>query len=141
MVLPQVQWAWGVLRTWDFNLQQSARMDKWALSCGAERHSNAACRKPDGLKSKIPAGKRVIGDEGYKGGLQISTRNAQDTRAVKILKNRAKARQDTFNKRIKIFKILDERFRHSVKKHKAAFEAVCVLVQYEMENGHSLFTI
>jgi hypothetical protein len=57
------------------------------------------------------------------------------------LKNRAKARQETFNKRIKIFKILDERFRHSVKKHKAVFEAVCALVQYEMENGHPLFTI
>jgi hypothetical protein len=99
-------------------------------------------RKPDGLKSKIPAGKRVIGDEGYKGELQISTRNAQDTRAVKNLMNRAKARQETFSKRInKIFKILDERFRHSVTKHKAVFEAVCVLVQYEMENGHPLFTI
>jgi hypothetical protein len=41
-------------------------------------------RKPDGLKSKIPAGKRVIGDECHKGELQISTRNAQDAGQSKI---------------------------------------------------------
>jgi hypothetical protein len=32
-------------------------------------------RKEGSLKSKIPAGKRVVGDEGYKGKLQISTWN------------------------------------------------------------------
>lgn len=64
-----------------------------------------------------------------------------DTRAIKGFKNRAKARHETFNTRLKNFKILDERFRHGVTKHKAVFEACCVIVQYEMDNGHPLFDV
>jgi hypothetical protein len=103
-------------------------------------------RKPNGLKSKIPANKRVIADEGYKGEAQISTRNPFDSRAVKKFMSRVKARHETFNGRLKHFKILDERFRHGkdqhktvIEKHKAVFEAICVVVQYEMENGHPMF--
>ena len=39
---------------------------------------------------------------------------------------------------IKSFKILAERFRHGVEKHKVVFEAVFVIVQYEMEDGHPI---
>jgi hypothetical protein len=50
-------------------------------------------RKPNGLKSKIPANKRVIGDEGYKGEPeQISIHNPFDIPAIRELKHRAKAR-------------------------------------------------
>jgi hypothetical protein len=61
-------------------------------------------RKDDGLKSKIPAGKRVIADQGYLGEAQITTRNSQDSPAVKAFKRRVKARQETFNSRIKNFR-------------------------------------
>jgi hypothetical protein len=98
-------------------------------------------RKEGGLKSKIPANKRVIGDEGYKGEVQISTRNPFDSRAIKEFKSRVKARHETFNGRLKHFNILDECFRHGVPKHKAVFEAICVVVQYEMENGHPMFDV
>jgi hypothetical protein len=106
-------------------------------------------RKPNGLKSKIPANKRVIGDEGYKGEPgQISIRNPFDTPAIRDLKHRAKARHETFNARIKNFQILDQRFRHGntptktvLENHKAVFEAVCVVVQFEMENGHPIFAV
>jgi hypothetical protein len=105
-------------------------------------------RKPNGLKSKIPANKRVIADEGYKGEAQISRRNTFDTRAVKDFKNRARARHETFNGRLKHFHILEDRFRHGkdkfktvIEKHKAVFEALCVVVQYEMENGSPMFDV
>jgi hypothetical protein len=99
-------------------------------------------RKEGGLMSQIPEGKKVIADEGYVGEDQIiSTRNPFDTPATKTLKKRAKARHETFNGRLKSFKILDERFRHGVPKHKAVFEACCVLVQYELQNGHPLFDV
>jgi hypothetical protein len=104
-------------------------------------------RKPNGLKSKIPANKRVIGDEGHKGEPeQISIRNPFDSLAIRELKHRAIAWHKTFNARIKCFQILDQRFRHGntptktvLKNHKAVFEAVCVVVQFEMENGHPIF--
>jgi hypothetical protein len=98
-------------------------------------------RAEGGLKAQIPEGRKVIGDEGYVGEAQISTRNPFDTQATKNLKKRAKARHETFNGRLKSFKILDERFRHGVTKHKAVFEACCVLVQYKLENGHPLFAV
>jgi hypothetical protein len=108
----------------------------------ASEHDITIYRKDGGLKSKIPEGKRLVGDEGYKGESEtISTRNKLDSVAVKTFKRRARARHETFNGRLKNFKILAERFRHGVVKHKTAFEAVCVMVQYEMENGHPMFAV
>ena len=60
---------------------------------------------------------------------------------------RAKSRQETLHSRLKFFKILDGRFRHrkgseeKMKYHKTCFEAVLILVQYDLENGHPLFEI
>jgi hypothetical protein len=98
-------------------------------------------RKEDGGKSKIPASKRVIGDTGYKGESQISIRNMYDSQMVKEFKRRSRAHHEAFNGRIKNFSVLDERFRHGVKKHKSCFEAVCVIVQYDMGNGHPMFNV
>ena len=100
----------------------------------------AIFRKEDGLKSKIPHGKRIIGDRGYRGDRcnNVSIRNPRDTPQVKEFKNRALARHENFNGRIKNFAILAERFRHPLDLHRAVFEAICVLVQYDMENGHPL---
>ena len=98
--------------------------------------------KPGGLKSHIPDGKRAVGDGNYtKNFPKLSTRNVRDTAEVYKLKSRALARHETFNGRIKSFKILNHRFRHGLKKHKDCFTAVCVLVQYDMENGHPLFEL
>ena len=108
----------------------------------AGQNDLAIYRKPNGLKTKIPPGKLVVGDEGYMGeDEQVSTRNPFDSPELRNFKRRAKARHETFNGRIKNFKILDERFRHGVAKHQAVFEAVCVLVQYDMDNGHPMFDI
>ena len=96
-------------------------------------------RKVDGLKSKIPERKRVIADQGYTNEAAISTRNRGDSNEA--FKRRTRARHETFNGRIKAFKILAERFRNGVDKHKIVFEAVCVIVQYDMENGHPMFAV
>jgi DDE superfamily endonuclease len=98
-------------------------------------------RKPGGLKSMIPPGALVIADKGYRGEDQLRTPNRHDSRQVSDFKTRARARHETFNKRIKSFKVLSQQFRHKVEKHKVAFEAVCVLTQYDVENGHPLFDI
>lgn len=103
-------------------------------------------RKPDGLRSKIPAGKKVIADNVYASEPLCSVSNPLDSEALKKFKARVKARQESFNNRIKAFNILSSRFRCNVpstalEKHQAVFEAVCVLVQYEIGNGRPLFEL
>jgi hypothetical protein len=95
-----------------------------------------------GLKGRIPPGKLVIGDNGYQGepGI-ISTPSSHDTPEVRKFKGRARARQETFNARIKTFACLEKRYRHGLEKQKITFEAVCIIIQYQMENGSPLFQI
>jgi len=94
------------------------------------------------LVDKIPDGKMAIADKGYIGvGPKVCLHNYCDTEEVKTFKNRAGARHESFNKRLKTFKVLDQRFRHGFRKHKSIFVAACVLVQYDMENGRPLFEL
>jgi hypothetical protein len=94
----------------------------------------------ESLKHRIPEGKRVIGDKGYRGEPEIiSTENEFDPRYMAEFKERVLARHESFNKRLKICDCLTTRFRHGIDAHKAAFEAVCVLTVYAMENGSPLF--
>jgi hypothetical protein len=107
-------------------------------------------RAPGGLKSQLQEGEYIFADQGYRGEQQtLRLRNPFDSEAVKEAKRRSLARQETFNSRIKTFKILTEPFNckhvhdgvscHD--KHKAVVEAIVVLLQYEMENGHLLFAV
>jgi hypothetical protein len=72
----------------------------------------------------------------------FSGHNSLDDDEVRIFKNRARMRHETFNGRLKHFDILGLPFRHTeMRQHKAAFEAVAVIVQYQMENGYPLFVV
>jgi hypothetical protein len=108
----------------------------------ASVHDVTIFRKPGGLMSKIPPGKKAIGDSGYKGEPdKVSVHNTLDSQEVTRFKNRVRARHENFNGRIKSFHILDTRFRHGHAKHKTVFEAACVIMQYDIENGHPLFDV
>jgi DDE superfamily endonuclease len=110
-------------------------------------------RAEGGLKSKMPDGKFATADRGYRGEPMLRIPNTRDAPPVKEFKKRSQARHETFNARLKSFKILSTRFRHRHAhrgnhqpvtchdNHKTAFEAVCVLIQYDMDNGHPLFAI
>ena len=95
---------------------------------------------------QIPDGKRGVGDSGYKGEPgKISMTREGDSAAVKNFKGRVKSRPETFNSRLKAFKILSTRFRHrlspDLSEHKTVFEAVCVACQFDLENDHGLFEV
>jgi hypothetical protein len=106
----------------------------------AATHDITVYRKK--LKGKIPAGKRAICDNGYHGEPNtISTPSSRDPQELRRFKSWARARHESFNGRIKNFKCLAERFRHGKHKHQICFEAVCVIVQYQFENGSPLFDI
>jgi hypothetical protein len=107
-------------------------------------------RMPGGLKSQLQDGEYLFADRGYRGEQEtLRIRNPFDTDAVKESKRRSLARQETFNARIKNFKILDQPFkrRHEqdgiscFDKHQIIVHAIIVLLQYDMENGHLLFTV
>jgi hypothetical protein len=91
---------------------------------------------PDaGLKSKIKDGKRGIADSGFRGEpKKLSISREQDTAEVSEMKRRAKSRQETVFSRLKTSKFYAMCFA-------IAFEACCVLIQYDMENGHPLFEV
>ena len=93
-----------------------------------------------GLLEKIPVGKKAVADDGYEGYEEfVSMANDFDPSELAEFKARVKSRQETINKRIKIFKCLETRFRHGMTMHGLAMRAVCVVVQYEIENGAILF--
>jgi DDE superfamily endonuclease len=97
----------------------------------------------EGLKGKIAQGKRVIADRGYVTSRDdekmLSTPDALDSKELNNFKSRARLRHETFNGRLKFFHCLSDTFRHDLDKHKLAFEAVCVIVQYQMDNGSVIY--
>ncbi len=92
---------------------------------------------------QIPEGKWLIGDSGYKGELlKISTTVDAHSAKVKEFFARAKSRQETINTRLKSFNVLSCCFcygkgvENKLKLHQTCFEAICVLVQYDLvEHG------
>jgi len=95
------------------------------------------------LKTMIPDGKKVIADGGYRDAEdpQISTPNVYDLPELKTFKARARMRQEHFHNRIKNFTCLTSQFRHSEDRHAQCFEAICVILCFEMELISPLFDV
>jgi DDE superfamily endonuclease len=95
-----------------------------------------------GLKYKMPNGTKAIADRAYTSESVCATRNDEfDDPRVRKFKRRARARHENFNARIKVYNALTIPFRHGVEKHGAVFDVACILVQYDMDNGHPLFEV
>lgn len=94
------------------------------------------------LMGKIARGKKVICNGGYAMPEAITaTPNTFDSKKLHNFKSRARTRHETFNGRLKIFSTLENTFCHSISKHKLAFEAICVTVQYQMEHDLPIFDV
>jgi hypothetical protein len=99
----------------------------------------------EGLKGKISPGKLVIADRGYVTSKAdeklLSTPDVMDSTALYNFKSRARLQHETFNGRLKFFRCLSDTFRHDLEKHKMTFEAVCVIVQYQIDNGSEIYAV
>lgn len=102
----------------------------------------------DALYFHIPEGVKLVGDSGYDGQRdKVTTTMDAHAPDTKALFKRIKSQLESCNGRFKNFKVARESFRHGrdtlnkMKSHKKAFEACVVLVQYDIENGHSLFEV
>jgi hypothetical protein len=62
-----------------------------------------------------------------------------DNQVLANFKSRARRRHETLNGRLKFFASLNKTFCHSLNNQVHTFEAVCVIVQYQMDNGGQLF--
>lgn len=82
----------------------------------------------------IAANEFTLADKGYRGeNCFKQPKNAYEKRVL--------ARHETLNGRLKEFAILQERFRHPLKKHPSVFHAVINIVQVSIMNGEKLFEI
>jgi hypothetical protein len=103
--------------------------------------------KESGLLDKIPEGKLVIADGGYsikdqQSRKKLSLPQTTDSKELQNFKSRARLRQETVNSRLHNFGCLSTlAFRHGYDYHKDAFEAVCVICQYQMDNGSEPFAV
>ena len=97
----------------------------------------------EGLRQKIPPGRRVVADKAHRGSKKSVSApgNSNDGEELRLFKGRARARHESFNSRLKEFNCMSMVFRHKVKKHKICFEAVCVILQHQMEHGSVLFDV
>jgi len=102
----------------------------------------------DGLKEKVEStpGKIGHGDGGYTMSNAedmgfICVPNKKNSQELGHFKSRVRARHESLNGRLTKFKILQDTFRHGMKCHGIAFEAVIVIVQYQMDNGAPIFDV
>jgi hypothetical protein len=96
----------------------------------------------DNLIHLIPPNKKVIGDKGYNGLGEMNGRTNQgDNEVVRRFKRRARCRQETVNSRIKSFRCLQVPFHHQLGFHRDVFNAVCIVVQYQLDNGSGLLSV
>lgn len=112
----------------------------------ASKNDWAMFTREGGLASLIPAGKMGIGDEGFKfDATRCATYNQFDSDDVFQFKSRCKARQESFNSRLKAFRILSEDFRCTgetrLEKHGKVFRSCVLICQYDMDNGRGLMKV
>ena len=101
--------------------------------------------KNKGLLSHLEDGERVETDDGYIF-LDPEFTKARSSifhpEDMKDLRNTVRARHETINRRMKVFKILANKFHHSdLGKHQDCFNAVAVLVQFALERKEQIWDI
>lgn len=91
-----------------------------------------------GLKQQLKDGERVEADDIYEPEAPhtcYTPRHVLVRGDQKLMRNRIKKRQETINRRLKVFKSLNVVFTHSVNRHSICFRCAAILVQLALECG------
>lgn len=100
----------------------------------------------DALVSSLAPNERIEADDGYLGEhpehVKCPKGFANDE-ITEFMQQRARNRQETMNKRFKLWGILKQVFRHKQKlvEHGDIFRAVAVICQLAVNNGEVLFSV
>ena len=118
----------------------------WVSDASDAGRNDITIFREDGLLHRIPQGKMAVGDRGYETSIaaemdRIAFKRDEDPLELRKFKARVMCRHETVNSRIKNFHVASGFFRHGKEKHQSAFKAVCVLVQYQIDNGAYLFDV
>ena len=91
------------------------------------------------LAKHLPPGEMVEADGTYR---HPKCRLPQEfvSYTDKRAKNKARARHETVNKRLKQFEVLKQKFRHPICNHRPCFEAATVFTQQAFNRGHVQYT-
>lgn len=87
---------------------------------------------------------RVEADDGYIGEAPRRVkcpRSFVNSRNTERMQSIVRQRQETANKRFKMWGCLKQVFRHEITKHGDVFRAVCVITQLTIMNGEPLFQV
>lgn len=96
----------------------------------------------DQLINKLSRNEMVEADRGYRGEpTKIRLPGDCWTERDKAMKQRARACQESVNRRLRQFKILGTKYRHSLKNHRSVFRAVAVITQVNINTGNGLFFV
>lgn len=94
----------------------------------------------ESLMKMLDEGEMVEADSGYAGEPDwIRAKGDYATREDKREKNRVRARQESCNRRFKVWGILKQEFRHSLKKHVLIFRSIACITQMGIDHGDCLF--
>jgi hypothetical protein len=114
-------------------------------------HDMEVFRQETKKKMKSMPGKMLIADSIFKAGKKpehqdevgmFALPSSADPEELRQFKSRARARHESFNGRLKHFSFLRDGYRGvDMDKHGSAFKAICVIVQYQMDNGSPIFAI
>lgn len=98
------------------------------------------------IREESGQAKMMIGDSKYRKGPDFADEegllappSSSDFPVLAKFKSRVRCRHETFNGRIKNFSFLSNRFKGSEALHGIAMRAICVIVQYQMDNGSPIF--
>jgi len=96
-----------------------------------------------GLKDALDLNERVEADDGYRGGDPEYCKTPSGVfhdRERQAARRRVMGRQETVNKKLKEWQILNNVFRHDIKKHSMVFRAIVVITQVRINNGEKLYS-
>jgi hypothetical protein len=95
------------------------------------------------LRHLVPF-KRVKADGGYKGKSPAKVKcpaGGENPTSNKAMQSRVRSRHETLNRRLKVWEILKQTYRHEVVTHGDVFRAVAVIVQLAIDYDQRLFDV
>ena len=133
------------------NLLQSKCMSVVGPEKAAD-HDMKLFRQEAKAKMLAMPGKMLIADSIYKPGQEeeyhdeevgiFAIPSSTDPAELRRFKSRARSRHESFNGRLKFFKFLQDTYHGTnMEQHGVAFRAICVIIQYQMDNGSPIFEV
>ena len=96
------------------------------------------------LMSHLANNERVEADDGYIGEHPQYVKcpaGFADLPETEYMQQRARNRQETINKRFKVFGAMKQVWRHAIELHGEAFRAIAIILQLTINNGERLFEV